>query len=166
MSESDNERSPAASGAAQQVKTVTISRRHAEGLVLVLIAAVAVFFAVGAGAIKSSSGDVVGPSTFPIAVAVLLLICVGAAFVALFRRPADETVTVKRPHALVSSMILLLAFAPLADLLGYYVVIVPWTLAFCWAARVRTPVLIGTTLIVVLVLAGGVFDALLGTPLP
>jgi hypothetical protein len=166
MSGNTNDQSPSAPGSGAPVKTVAISRRHSEGLVLILIAALAMTFIIGANGINSGSSDVVGPSTFPMAVSVLLLICVAAALIMLFRKSTDETITVKRPRALLVSMVLLAAFAPLVEQLGYYVLIVPWVLAFGWAARVRTPMLMGATLIVVLVLASGVFDALLGTPMP
>ena len=44
--------------------------------------------------------------------------------------------------------------------------ILPWTLAFAWAARVRTPFLIGITLGSVLFIARVVFEIVLRTPLP
>ncbi len=141
-------------------------RRIVEPVILAFVLLTAVGFLWGSFSIKSFSDDAVGAQTFPAALAVLLILITGAAIFTALRLPANQTVQVKRPGWLVVTMLLLLAFPALVELVGYYILIVPWVLTFGWAARVRSPFLIGITIATVLFVAVVIFQIILGTPLP
>ena len=157
---------PGASDGAGGSPGMQVPRRLGEGVVLAAIALLAAYFLIAGQQIESRSADAVGPVTFPTAIAVLLLGIVVLAVIELVRTGAGQSIEVRRPGALLLSMALLLVFVPLVQSFGYYWVILPWTLAFAWAARVRTPFLIGITLGSVLFIARVVFEIVLRTPLP
>lgn len=148
------------------IRILTLPRRIVEPVVLSIVLLTAIGFFWGARSIRSFSEDAVGAQTFPTALAVLLIALSGVMIVAALRLPAEQTVTIKRPRALFVSMVLLLIFPGLVELLGYYILIVPWVLVFGWAARVRSPFLIGITVATVLFVARVVFQMILGTPMP
>lgn len=142
------------------------NRRWAEGAVLLVVLAAGFWFWSEAQSIQTRSGDAVGARSFPASLALILMAVTLAALIALTRLPSGTHVTVRRPGALVFTMAMLMAFPWLVETLGYYVVVVPWVLAFGWAARVRTPFLVAITLGSVLFVALVIFQMTLGTPLP
>jgi len=164
MSKNPSEATPPLEGVA--VKTLTVSRRIAETVVLLIILIVGLFFFAGSLNIGSRSGDVVGASTFPKALSLLLMFTTALAIIYALRAPPNVSISLKRPRAVVIAIVLLLAFPPLVGMLGYYVLIVPWLVIFGWAARVRSPMLIVINLVTVLFVARVVFQMILRTPMP
>ena len=156
----------APSGEGADIRTIVMPRRWAEAAVIGVVMLVAIGFLWGAQDIRHVSDDVVGPSTFPRALSIILIAICTVIVVAALRLPSSETITIKRPTGLAVAMVLLIAFPVLVDVLGYYVLIIPWLLAFGWAARVRSPFLIAVNLITVLFVARVVFEEILGTPMP
>lgn len=140
--------------------------RVAELVALAVIAGLAVWFLIGAQALNERAADAVGPGTFPMMAATLLLAAVAVAAAVALRSAPGDVLEVKRPAAVGLAMALLLAFAPLTEMFGYYIIIVPWALGFALAAKVRSPMMMGITLATVLFVAFVIFDLFLGTPIP
>lgn len=157
---------PAPSPEGADVTVLTVSRRVAETAILLILLVAGVLFFIGSRAIRSRSDDLVAAHTFPEALSVLLIVTVCVAIVLALRIPADIQITLKRPRGVAVAIVLLLLFPPLVQVLGYYVLIVPWLVVFGWAARVRSPFLIAINLITVLFVARVVFQMILRTPMP
>lgn len=145
---------------------LALPRRWAELAALVLIAGVGIWFLIGARALNERAVDLVGPGTFPMMAAILLLGMVAIAAGLAWMSASGETIEVKRPGAVGLAMVLLLAFVPLTEVFGYYLVILPWAVGFAIAAKVRSPSMMGITLATVLFVAFVIFDLFLGTPMP
>lgn len=163
---SEKPETSAAPQAPADVPTLRLDRRWAEGAILVLVLLAGIWFWTSAQLIQTRSGDAVGARSFPTALAILLIGITGLALIRAIRLPAGTQLTVRRPVALLTAMAMLLAFPWVVEVLGYYVIIVPWVLGFGWAARVRAPGLAAITLGTVLFVAFFIFQMVLGTPLP
>lgn len=159
-----DEAAPSREGA--DIRMFTAPRRVAETLVLTAVFVLAILFFIGSQAIRSDADEAISAHTFPEALSVLLLVATAIGIVAALRLPSNNTVTVKRPFALLGAMALLLAFPVMLEWLGYYILIVPWLLFFGVCARVRSPLLIAINLVTVLFVARVVFQMILGTPMP
>lgn len=164
MSEAKIHTAPLEGGA--EVLTLTVPRRIAEPMILALLLLLGLGFFIGSLGIESSGEDAVGAQTFPKALSVIFMAIVLARMFAALRLPPEDTLTLKRPRGLIVAMALLITFPALVQMLGYYVLILPWLLIFGWAARVRSPFLIVINLVTVLFVAKVIFQMTLGTPLP
>jgi hypothetical protein len=75
-------------------------------------------------------------------------------------------VVFQRPVWLGIGMVLIVAFPFTVEAFGYYIVALIWVPVFGVIAGIRRPLSLVITTAVVLLLAKGVFEMLLGTPLP
>lgn len=148
------------------VLIIKFPRRYVEAAVLAVVLLTAFGFLLGARQIQSRSEDLVGAHTFPAVLSILLIVATAVAIFQALRLPSSSMIVFKRPRGLLFAMALLLVFPALVEYLGYYVLIVPWVLAFGWAARVRSPLLIVITLGTTLFVARFIFEMALGTSLP
>ena len=120
------------------------------------------------GALQMPGGrDVFDPGTFPlIAGGALAALSAFQIVLTLTGRGESGTLIVRRPVAVVLGMLLVLLFPLGVERLGYYLVAVVWVPVFGWLAGIRKPLHLLLATAIVLLLAKGIFEMLLGTPLP
>lgn len=107
------------------------------------------------------------PGTFPMIAGGLLVVLAGLQIaLALAGKGARGVVGFQRPLWLAIGMVLVMVFPFAVGAFGYYLVTVIWVPVFGWVAGVRRPLSLLATTAIVLLLAKGVFEMLLGTPLP
>lgn len=127
---------------------------------------VGLWFVIGALRLPTSSAAF-DPGTFPL-ISGSLLILLSAIQIGLTvaGKGTRGTMTFQRPVWLGIGMVLIVAFPFAVQAFGYYVVAVIWVPIFGWVAGIRKPLSLVATTAIVLLLAKGVFEMLLGTPLP
>lgn len=120
------------------------------------------------GALKLPQSDAAfDPGTFPLIAGGLLIVLSAIQIVlTVAGRGARGTVAFQRPLWLGIGMVLVLAFPFAVEAFGYYIVALIWVPVFGWVAGIRRPLALLATTAIVLLLAKGVFEMLLGTPLP
>lgn len=107
------------------------------------------------------------PGTFPLIAGGLLVLLSGIQIVlTLAGKGSPGSVVFQRPLWLAIGMVLVMAFPFAVDAFGYYIVALIWVPVFGWVAGVRHLLSLLATTAIVLLLAKGVFEMLLGTPLP
>ncbi|MEN3145649.1 tripartite tricarboxylate transporter TctB family protein [Ochrobactrum sp. WV_118_8] len=123
-------------------------------------------FVVGAMGMPSSEAAF-DPGTFPmIAGSLLMLLSAIQIGLTLVGRGTPGKVVFQRPVWLALGMVLIVAFPFAVEAFGYYIVALIWVPVFGVVAGIRKPLPLVITTAVVLLLAKGVFEMLLGTPLP
>lgn len=107
------------------------------------------------------------PGTFPL-ISGSLLILLSAIQIGLTvaGKGRPGIVTFQRPVWLGVGMVLIVAFPFAVETFGYYIVAVIWVPVFGWVAGIRRPLSLVATTAIVLLLAKGIFEMLLGIPLP
>lgn len=123
-------------------------------------------FVIGAMGMPTSNAAF-DPGTFPmIAGGLLILLSAIQIGLTVTGRGARGDLTVQRPVWLAIGMVLIVAFPFAVETFGYYPVAAIWVPVFGVVAGIRRPLSLVITTAVVLLLAKGVFEMLLGTPLP
>lgn len=120
------------------------------------------------GALKLPKSDAAfDPGTFPmIAGSLLILLSAIQIGLVLAGKGTRGDVVFQRPVWLGIGMVLIVAFPFAVEAFGYYIVALIWVPIFGVVAGIRRPLSLIVTTAVVLLLAKGVFEMLLGTPLP
>lgn len=107
------------------------------------------------------------PGTFPLIAGGLLILLSGVQIaLTVAGKGSPGSVVFQRPLWLGIGMVLVIAFPFAVGAFGYYIVALIWVPVFGWVAGVRHPLSLLATTAIVLLLAKGVFEMLLGTPLP
>lgn len=121
---------------------------------------------------QSLSGSIttsIGPATFPIGIAILLMLTalasLGSAVKRLLANQQEPHIQVRRPVVIGFAVILLCAFPYAMATFGYYPTMGIWLFPFAWAANVRKPLPLIGVVIGFLLFSKLVFEILLGTPL-
>lgn len=121
---------------------------------------------------QSLSGSIIGsigPATFPIGIATLLILTAIASLTSSVKRlltnRRESHIRFRRPLMIGFAMILLCAFPYSMSIFGYYPTMGVWLFPFAWAANVRKPLPLLGVVIGFLLFSKLVFEMLLGTPL-
>ncbi|WP_404863499.1 tripartite tricarboxylate transporter TctB family protein [Georhizobium sp. MAB10] len=135
-------------------------------LVCFSLIATGCWFVVSATALPAGRSAIT-PATFPTIAGVLLMVLSLLQAVISFRKRAtSEPVEFERPVSVAMAMVLMLLLPEAVSRMGFYPVIVVWTLAFGWFAGMRSFLHFAITLGIILFLARFIFEMMLGTPLP
>lgn len=136
----------------------------------VILIAMTAWLWIGAGEIDSRSTGLMGPTSFPHGIAVLLggtsLILVARAALTLGTGPRRSFVTVLRPSAVVSAIAMSVIYPLLVGSVGYYIATALWLPPFLWIAGYRRPLGVLACSAGFLVFTWIVFQHVLGTPMP
>lgn len=135
-------------------------------LVCAVLGAVGAWFFVNALALPPGRRMVDTPTVPLIASALLMLLCLTQAAISVTTRRALAPVIAERPVQVAIAAAAMLLFPALIDRFGYYPVAALWLPLFGWLAGSRSLVGLAAVTLVVLALARGVFEMILGTPLP
>ncbi|NEX48615.1 tripartite tricarboxylate transporter TctB family protein [Pseudotabrizicola algicola] len=137
-----------------------------DGLVCGTLLVLGLWFVVGALRLPTSNAAF-DPGTFPMITGSLLILLSAIQIgLTVSSRGARGDVVFQRPVWLGIGMVLIVAFPFAVEAFGYYIVAVIWVPIFGVVAGIRRPLSLVVTTAVVLLLAKGVFEMLLGTPLP
>lgn len=135
-----------------------------------ILVAMAVWLWIQVGAIDSRSTGLMGPTSFPHAIAVLLggsaLILMLRAARALGPGRRASFVTVRRPSAVVCAIAMSVIYPLLVGALGYYIATALWLPPLLWIAGYRRPLGVLACSAGFLVFTWVVFQHVLGTPMP
>jgi len=137
-----------------------------DGLVCSTLLVLGLWFVIGALRMPTSDAAF-DPGTFPmITGSLLILLSVIQIGLTVAGKGARGDVVFQRPVWLGIGMVLIVAFPFAVEAFGYYIVAVIWVPIFGVVAGIRRLLSLVITTAVVLLLAKGVFEMLLGTPLP
>lgn len=135
---------------------------------LVLIG-LAGWFLAESRSLSGGIGTSIGPATFPVGIAILLVLAalasLGSACKRLLNNHRESRIQARRPLVIGLAVVLLCAFPYAMATFGYYPTMGIWLLPFAWAANVRKPLRLIGVVIGFLLFSKLVFEMLLGTPL-
>jgi hypothetical protein len=138
----------------------------AEVAVCLVLAALGAWFLTGALALPKGRGAIT-PGTFPAIMAGgLIVLCLAQAALSLATARRVAAQRIERALPVAGGILLLLLFPALVERFGFYPVAALWLPAFALLAGQRHWTGLAGAVAVVLLLARGVFEAILGTPLP
>jgi hypothetical protein len=163
---SNSEQTPAPGGAGERGDVHSVSAFPLDLLVCIALIATGLWFVLSASALPVGRSAVT-PATFPTIAGLLLIALSLVQAVISYRAQATaEPVEFERPLSVAIGMVLMLVLPEAVGRLGFYPVIVVWTLAFGWVAGMRSLLHIALTLAIILFVARFIFEMTLGTPLP
>lgn len=135
-------------------------------LICGILLVIGIWFVIGALRMPTSDAAF-DPGTFPMIAATLLIVLSASQIVlTVMGKGTRGDVVFQRPVWLGIGMVLIVAFPFTVEAFGYYIVALIWVPVFGVIAGIRRPLSLVITTAVVLLLAKGVFEMLLGTPLP
>lgn len=135
-------------------------------LVCAVLGGVGAWFFVNALALPPGRRMVDTPTVPLIASGLLMVLCLVQAALSLATRHALAPLVVERPLQVPMAAALMLLFPAMIDQFGYYPVALVWLPLFGWIAGSRSAAALAGVTLAVLGLAYGVFQTILGTPLP
>jgi hypothetical protein len=131
-----------------------------------VIGAVGAWFFVNALALPPGRRMVDTPTVPLIASGLLMALCLLQGAISIATRRALAPLVVERPIHVAIAGLMMLLFPALIDRLGYLPVALIWLPLFGWIAGSRSALSLAAVTLAVLGLAYGVFQMILGTPLP
>lgn len=135
-------------------------------IVCAVLGGIGAWFFVNALALPPGRRMVDTPTVPLIASGLLVLLCLAQMAISVATRRALAPMVVERPIQVAIAGVLMIMFPPLIDRFGYYPVAALWVPVFGWIAGSRSIAGLVIVTLAVIGLARGMFQAILGTPLP
>lgn len=154
---------------AGQTDPLNVSTQGGEIVGALALIGLAGWFLIESQSLSGSIATSIGPATFPIGIALLLMLTalalLGSAIKRLLANRQESHIQIRRPLTIGIVAILLCAFPYAMATFGYYPTMGIWLFPFAWATNVRKPLPLIGLVIGFLLFSKLVFEMLLGTPL-